>query len=270
MTAPFLVVGAGPTGLGCAAELTAARPVELIDRIPVPGGEAGWSAPEITALATDARRRGVRFRLGNTALRWEPGRLLVACPGKIEWIPGERLFYAGGLRPATAADLLITGDRPAGVLPATVAHHLLAAQNRLWRRLAVIGDGPWARPVAVRAHAGGTVIIAITPGCDAPDWADEAITQVTQIAITGRDRVQAVRACTRLQWTETACDAVVLAASPRPNRNISGALAEDSPGVTFIQPLAPASVIERSEVGRSAACRWIAANTGKTTDRSGE
>src|SRR5262249_52933543 len=132
MTAPYLVIGAGPTGLGCAAELVKVHPVELIDRIPVPGGEAGWSTPELTARVADARRRGVRFRLGTTAVRWEPGRLLVAGPGKIEWLPGERLFYAGGLRPATAADLFITGDRPAGVLPATVAHHLLAAQNRLW------------------------------------------------------------------------------------------------------------------------------------------
>jgi len=89
MTAPYLVVGAGPTGLGCAAELATAHPVELIDRIPVPGGEAGWSTPEITALVEAARRSGVRFRLGNTAVRWEPGRLLVAGPGRIEWLPAN-------------------------------------------------------------------------------------------------------------------------------------------------------------------------------------
>ncbi len=80
-----------------------------------------------------------------------------------------------------------------------------------------VRHGPWAGPVAAHARVGGSTIIAITPGCDAPDWADEAITQATQIAITGRDRVQAVRACTKLQWTETACDGVILAASPRPN-----------------------------------------------------
>ena len=262
MTAPSLVVGAGPTGLGCAAELATVHPVELIDRIPVPGGEAGWSTPEITALTEAARRSGVRFRLGNTAVRWEPGRLLGAGPGRIEWLPGQRLFYAGGLRPATAADLYITGDRPAGVLSATVAHHQLTAQNRLWRRLAVIGDGPWAGPVAAHARAGGSTIIAITPGCDAPEWADEAITQATQIAILGRDSVRAVRACTKLQWTETACDGVALTGSPRPNRNITGALADDSPGVTFVQPLTAASVTERSEIGRSAARSWIAANRG--------
>ena len=108
MTAPFLVVGAGPTGLGCAAELATIHPVELIDRIPVPGGEAGWSAPEVTALVRDARRAGVRFRLGNTAVRWEPGRLLIAGPGRIGWLPGERLFYAaacGRPRPPTCSSL---------------------------------------------------------------------------------------------------------------------------------------------------------------------
>ena len=52
MTAPLLVIGAGPTGLGCATELATARPVELIDRIPVPGGEAGWGTGEVNAAAT--------------------------------------------------------------------------------------------------------------------------------------------------------------------------------------------------------------------------
>jgi hypothetical protein len=262
MTAPSLVVGAGPAGLGCAAELATVHPVELIDRIPVPGGEAGWSAPEITALAADARRRGARFRLGNTAVRWEPGRLLVAGPGRIEWIPGERLFYAGGLRPATAADLLITGDRPAGVLPATVAHHLLAAHNRLWDRLAVIGDGPWAGSVAGHARAGGSTIVAITRGCDAPAWADEVTTEAAQIVIVGRDRVRAVRVCAGQRWAEIPCDGVVLAASPRPNRNVAGALRDDSPGVTFVQPVGAASVAERGEIGRRTARGWIAANGG--------
>ena len=262
MTAPYLVVGAGPVGLGCAAELGAVHPVELIDRIPVPGGEAGWSTPEVTALVQDARHRGARFRLGNTALRWEPGRLLVAGPGRIEWLPGERLFYAGGLRPATAADLLITGDRPAGVLPATVAQHLLVAEKRLWDRLAIIGDGPWARAVAEQARSGGSTIIAITERCDAPTWADEATTHAAQIAIVGRDRVNAVAVRAQQQWADIPCDGVVLAAEPKPNRNVTGALRDDSPGVTFVQPVGPTSVAERGENGRRAAHGWIAANRG--------
>jgi len=196
MTAPYLVVGAGPTGLGCAAELATAHPVELIDRIPVPGGEAGWSTPEITALVEAARE------------------------------------------------------------------HLLTAQTRFWHRLAVIGDGPWARTVAAHARAGRSAVVGITPGCDAPEWADEAITQATQIVIVGRDRVRAVRVCAKHQWTEVACDGVVLAASPRPNRNVTGALDEASPGVAFVQPVDAISVAERSGIGRSTARRWITANNG--------
>lgn len=262
MTGPCLVVGAGPTGLGCAAELAAGHPVELIDRVPAPGGEVGWTSPEITALVREARSRGVRFRLGNAALRWEPGRLLLAGPGTIRWTPGERLFYAGGIRPATAADLQITGDRPAGVLPATVAQHLLAAQSRLWARLAIIGDGPWATAVAARARSGGSTIVAITQGCDAPPWADEATTLTTQIAIVGRDRVRAVRVHASQQWTDIPCDGVILAADPRPNRNVAGAVADGSPGVTFVQPLGPASAAARSELGRQAAREWIRAIEG--------
>jgi hypothetical protein len=64
----------------------------------------------------------------------------------------------------------------------------------------------------------------------------------------------------RTPGTETTCDGVVLAASPRPDRNITGALADHSPGVIFVQPLAAASVTERSQAGRSAARAWIAAN----------
>jgi thioredoxin reductase len=262
MTAPYLVVGAGPAGLGCAAELATVHPIELIDRIPVPGGEAGWSTPEVAALAADARRAGVRFRLGNTAVRWEPGRLLMAGPGRIEWLPGERLFYAGGVRPATAADLSITGDRPAGVLPATVAHHLLTAQNQLWDRLAVIGDGPWARTVATLARTGGTTVIAITRGRRAPDWADEATTHAAQIAIVGRARVRAVQVCTGRRHADIACDGVVLAASPQPNRNVAGAVRDDSAGVAFVQPVDALSITDRSETGRRAARGWIEAHGG--------
>ena len=100
MTAPFLVVGAGPTGLGCAAELTAARPVELIDRIPVPGGEAGWSAPEITSLAADARRRRRPVPPGKHRAALGAGPPARGRPGQDRGIPGERLFYAGGRTPA--------------------------------------------------------------------------------------------------------------------------------------------------------------------------
>jgi hypothetical protein len=147
-------------------------------------------------------------------------------------------------------------------LPATVAHHLLAAQNRLWDRLAVIGDGRWARAVAGQARAGGSTIVAITRGGDTPAWADEVTTAATQITIVGRDRVSGVRVRANQHWADIACDGVILAADPQPNRNVTGALHDDSPGVTFIQPIGPASVAERSKIGRTAARGWITANGG--------
>lgn len=258
-----LVVGAGPTGLGCAAELALAHHVDLIDRIPVPGGEAGWESASIAGLVRRARRAGVRFRLGRSALRWEPGRLLIAGPDKIEWVPGSWLFYAGGLRPGMTADLGITGDRPAGVLPATVARHLLAADSGLWRRVAIIGDGPWAPAVAAQARGGGAQVIAILPSPGRPDWADEAVTAAGQIAICGGDRVRAVRVGNGPRSADVSCDAVVLAGSPRPNRNVTGALSDDSPGVVFVQPISAAGIAERSALGRQAARDWLAANGGR-------
>ena len=73
-------------------------------------------------------------------------------------------------RPATVADLGITGDRPAGVVAATVAEHLLDTGVALWRTVVIVGEGPWAARVAGRARALGSRIIAL--GSDA-GWADE-------------------------------------------------------------------------------------------------
>ena len=161
MTAPYLVVGAGPSGLGCAATLARSHPVELVDRIPVAGGEAGWRSAEIRELRAEAESAGVRLLLGRAALRWQPGRLLVAGPGRIEWIPGSELFFAGGLRPGTAAELGITGDRPAGVLPATVALHLLdsgALDNaRIDTFLARCDDPAWWTQTIAFTAVGGRV-----------------------------------------------------------------------------------------------------------------
>lgn len=77
-----------------------------------------------------------------------------------------------------------------------------------------------------------------------------AITQAAQIAIVGRDRDRAVRA---LHQAPADRDRLRLGHRsrqlPGPNPNITGALADDSPGMTLAQPLAAALVIEHSEVG---------------------
>jgi len=254
MTAPVAVVGAGPSGLGCAAVLAAALPVVLIDRIPIPGGTVGWDNREIRGYVTQVRRLGTRMRLGETALRWDAGRLLLAGPGGAEWLHTVGLFVACGLRPATLADWRVTGDRPAGVVPATVAEHLLQAGVRLWATVVVVGDGPWAAPVARSARRLGTRIIAVS---DHADWADERHPRPKQWSITGRDRVAGIRLEGEAGVTEVPCDGVVLAGDPAPARNIDGAVLPGAAGVTFVQPLTPPDPAGRFRAAQDAARRWL-------------
>lgn len=259
---PVAVVGAGPSGLGCATGLAAHVPVVLVDRVPVVGGTAGWDRFDIRDLAAGAASLGVELRLGETAIRWSGQDLLVLGPGASSLVRAQHLFIAAGLRPATAADLGMTGDRPAGVIPATVAEHLLDAGVALWRTLVIVGDGPWASSVAERARRLGSHVIAVA---DAASWADERLQRPRQWSIVGRDRVQAVR----LHYegvgpgsVDVECDAVVLAADPVPNRNVDGAVLPGAAGVTFVQPAAPLDVGGRFDAARRAASEWLRA-TGK-------
>ena len=121
-----LVVGAGAAGLGAATALAGARRGRA--RRPRPGA-GRRRGPRARGRAAPASRRpsapASTFALGATATRWEDGRLLVCAPGAIRWRAAATLVFAGGMRPATAAELGLAGDRPAGVLAGAVARHLL-------------------------------------------------------------------------------------------------------------------------------------------------
>lgn len=249
----YLVVGAGPSGLGLADVLSDRGPVILLDRIPVPGGTAGWSDPRVQTLADRLGKRGATLRLGQTALRWSGNELLVATPSGFERVPGAHLFIAGGLRPSTLADLGVDGDRPAGVLPATVAEHLLHAGQRLWSRVVILGDEPWAPAVAALCQKLGTHVVAVTLN---GDWGDEQVTPSEAYTVRGRDRISALVCRTAQTVREIPCDALVLAANPLPNRNVEGALLEGTAGVTFHQPCAPWDFEHRLEAARRAARAW--------------
>jgi hypothetical protein len=259
---PELVVGAGPSGLGCAIALAAERAVVLFDRLPVAGGQAGWRDREVRDLVREAETAGVDFRLGGTASRWDGDRLLIAAPGKISWTSGGSLFYAGGLRPATAADIGLYGERPAGMLPATVAEHLLAAGVPLWRRPLIVGSGRWARRVAGLCRELGASVLAVA--ADAPDWADHVVDAAGGLEVVGRDHVRSVRAHSPAGVLEVECDAVILASDPHPTRNVEGALRDGDLGVTFVQPQIGESVAERSAAGREIALQWLRLNGGQT------
>ena len=184
-----VVVGAGPSGLGAATALAASHRTVLVERIPVAGGTAGWDNPTVREMTERASAAGVEFRLGQTAIRWHDGRLTVVGPGTSSHLACAHLFFAGGLRPATLANLAISGARPAGIVPATVAEHLLQTRTRLWTNVAVIGDGHWASEIAGRARQLGTRIIGI--GASTP-WADESHARPTAWSVSGDDRVDAL------------------------------------------------------------------------------
>jgi thioredoxin reductase len=245
------VVGAGITGLACAAELGKHERVEVFDRIPVPGGVHGWRAPETVALHGAALRAGATTRLGVTAIRWDGDRLLAVGPDGVHRLPAAALVIAAGARPRTRAELGIAGGRPAGVVPAPVACHLAENGLLVGRRPCVVGGGDWAvHACRELLAAGADAVTVLAPGGPLRPLPDrvEVAEAGAPTAVEGGPRVTALLADERI-----ACDAVVLAHGLVPLRNVDGAVWE-APGVVYAQPLAdPATVAGAREAGVRAA-----------------
>ncbi len=161
------VVGAGVTGLACAAALAGRAQAAVVDRIPVAGGVLGWDHPRVPALVDAARAAGARLHLGETAIRWDGQTLIAIGPDGVRRIDAQALVVAAGTRPQGRAELGLAGPRPAGILPATVACHLTETGLLIGRRPAVIGSGDWAaRAVHHLLPAGIEQITVLTPGED--------------------------------------------------------------------------------------------------------
>jgi Pyridine nucleotide-disulphide oxidoreductase len=258
MSRRTVIVGAGATGLGAAAVLARSSRVLVVDRIPVPGGTAGWRGAAVRQAVEAARRAGAELRLGATAVRFDGRRLLVCGYGTIAWEPADRLVVATGLRPAAAAELGIAGGRPAGLVPVTVAHHLLETGVALWRRPVVVGAELHADAVVRLLERHG--VRAIGVASEAP-WADAELASWRLVAVAGEDRVESVVLGHGERRRTIRCDAVVLASAPRPARNVDGAISDGTPGVVFLQHAAPASFVDAS--------RW-AARRAASIDRDDE
>ncbi len=246
------IVGAGITGLACAAALGTDERVEVFDRIPVPGGVHGWRASETIAAHRAAARAGVTMRLGVTAVRWEGDRLVAVGPGGVHRLSAAALVVAAGTRPRTRAELGIAGGRPAGVVPAPVACHLAENGLLVGRRPCVVGGGDWAARAChelLVAGADGVTVLAPHGLLHPAPVGVRVVAGAAPTAVEGGPRVTALLAGDE----RIDCDAVVLAHGLVPLRNVDGAVWE-APGVVYAQPLTdPATVAGAREAGVRAA-----------------
>lgn len=246
------VVGAGLTGLACAAELAVDGRIEVLDRIPVTGGVHGWDAPETRDLTARATRAGVVLHLGVTAIRWEDGVLVGVGPEGVARCRADALVVAGGCRPLTRPELGLAGSRPAGVVAAPVACHLAENGLPVGRRACVVGGGDWAHRAAHELLAAGSDVIVVAPDgvLRAMPEAAEVRAGLVPVGIEGGARVTALLVD---EDDRIACDAIVLAHGLAPLRNVDGAVWE-APGVVFAQALAdPMTTAAAREAGARAA-----------------
>lgn len=235
-----VVVGAGIAGLAAAEELATGTDVTVIDRLPVPGGVLPFDFRAVRMMTERCDAGQVRWLLGTTAVRWHDGRLLTVGPRGVAWLDATHLVFAGGCRPATAAELPLAGPRLAGVLPAPVAIHLAEAKVTLGRKVVVLGTGHWARAAreAIACQSGQVTVVALD-SAPLPSFPHDAlISEWSLAAVAGRGRVSTLTLERAGQRHAIDCDAVILAASPRPLRNVDGAVFDGAPRVTFAQPVA--------------------------------
>ncbi len=249
------IVGAGITGLSCAAALRHDAAVTVVDRIPVAGGVHGWKPAETRELVAVC---GATLALGETALRWDGRELLVIGQHGAWRQPADALVIASGARPLGRPELGVVGSRPAGVVAATVACHL--AENGLAVGLnpVIMGGGDWAMAASRRLLAAGArAITLVSPGPllrPAPDDRRVAVREGERVAeVIGRGRICAVQLAS---GTRIECDALVLAHGLVPLRNVDGAV-WDGHRTVYAQPTGDPATVHIAKAAGSAAAAAV-------------
>ncbi len=239
------VVGAGIAGMAAAAELAGRAEVTVLDRLPVPGGVLPYDLRPVRELRDRCHSAGVAWLLGTTAVRWENGRLLTVGPSGIRWLDAAHLVFAGGCRPATTAELTLAGPR----LAVTIG-----------RRVVIIGTGDWARAArdAIAHQRSRVTVVAPQAGQQVSFSHDALISGWSPVAVAGNGRVSTLTLQRAGQRYVLDCDAVILAGSPRPLRNVDGAITDPADAVTFVQPAADQGSWEQvAAASRAAVARLL-------------
>lgn len=238
-----VIVGSGLSGLACAAMLVGRAECLVVERLPVVGGEE-WANSHIKELARCAVAGGAQIVTGTQAIRWDGARVtLVGQDSRVQ--TARVLVVATGHRPQTRGELRIGGSRCGGIIPGTVAMHLIDHGVTVGHRPLVVGDGSLALSLTRRLIEHGNEVHLALPSKETPLQDDDGIFSTgagvhrylgaAPIRATGENRVSSVR----LRWTDgreldVVCDALILAHGRIPYRNIDGAIF-DAPGVLFAQ-----------------------------------
>jgi hypothetical protein len=219
-----VVAGAGRSGLLVARILAEeGLGVTMVERLPAPGGqEPEPDAESLAAAATDA---GVGWRLGTLALERVPDAVRTLGTEGAESLAAAVLVLATGTRPATRAELGIVGDRGAGVLPGSVAHHYLDSGVLPGREPLVVGDGQLAHELCAQlVRSGARRVTRVHSGPLPPTPAGTTFGDATVEAVHGFPRVTGATVRQGERITRVAVDAVLLASGRVPMRNVEGAL----------------------------------------------
>lgn len=181
----------------------------------------------------EARDQGVRFAAGTQVVRWEGNRLLAV--GEYGGVAeADALVVATGHRPATRSELRIDGHRSAGIVPATLALHLLQQRVRLGTDVVVVGESRWATEcIAAMTSTGQPATSIVWIGKDDPGPA-RSVTGMPGWRVTtthGMPRITGLTVESATTTQRIACDCLILAGPPVPYRNIDGAVLDDEPAV---------------------------------------
>lgn len=247
-------------GLACAAELAGRADCVIFERLPVAGGEH-WEDVAVSRLVAAARQGGARFATGTQTVRWN-GDSVLALGQEGGEVEADAIVIATGHRPLTRAELGLAGPRCGGVLPVTVALHLLHHGVRLGQRPAVVGAGEQALDAARAILSGGAAAVTLLapdgpPGADLPPGLD-LHAGARPLRVEGEGRISAVEAeSAGGERLRVECDALVLAHGRLPYRNVDGAVFE-GPAVVYAQPgTDPPDGPATEAAGRAAARRAL-------------
>jgi NADPH-dependent 2,4-dienoyl-CoA reductase/sulfur reductase-like enzyme len=253
----------------CAAKLArAGAEVTIVERLPSPGGQE----PERSAgkLAKSAEGAGACFLLSTLAVQFGGMFVEVLGVNGASRLACDALAVATGSRTATRAELGITGDRCAGVVPGSAALQLTQAGVLLGHRPLIAGSGEFALHCAREQLAAGASEVSLTmPAPLAVGAGIRLFPGYRVVSVHGASRVEEAVLRNDQESLRIRADALILAAGMRPMRNIEGAI-EQRDGVFFCQPQSEAKGTQDAEIAASETASLVQGTFGPTRRGPGD